>query len=203
MANTKERILDSAEKLFAEHGIDGASLRAITSAAEVNLGSIHYYFRTKEQLVAEVFNRRIEQYNQQGAAEFAELMEREKKPTLRELWLLLANAMLSFRKQYPAFMRFMLQLQISREHLIMGKIAARNHVFENDFLVAVTGCFPEASRYQVYVRSMIILNAFHRTALNYSVVLAYLQSGGIPADDDLVAAHLADVANASLQEYLA
>lgn len=203
MANTKERLLDSAEKLFAEHGIDGASLRAITSDAEVNLGSIHYYFRTKEQLVAEVLNRRIEQYNQQGAAEFAELMDREPLPTLRELWFLLANAVLSFRKQYPEFIRFILQLQISREHLLMEKIAAQNHLFENDFLIAVTGCFPDANQDQVYARSIVILNMFHQTALNHSVVLASLQSAGIPADDDLVAAQLADVATASLQEYLA
>ncbi|MBP1610609.1 MAG: hypothetical protein H6Q04_2844 [Acidobacteria bacterium] len=33
MKNTKERILNAAEKLFAEHGFDAASLRGITAEA--------------------------------------------------------------------------------------------------------------------------------------------------------------------------
>ena len=36
--DTKETILDSAEKLFADFGFDGTSMRAVTSEATVNLG---------------------------------------------------------------------------------------------------------------------------------------------------------------------
>lgn len=202
MASTKEKILDSAEKLFARHGIDGASLRAITSDAEVNLGSIYYYFRTKDQLVIEVFNRRIEQYSQKSSVEFAELMGREKKPTLRELWLVMARTMLSFRVQYPDFIRVMLHLQISREHMFRDNKPAQSNLFENDFIQAVTECFPAANRALVRVRSKVTLNLFHLMAMNYPLVIASLQSADIPADDDLICEQLADVATASLQEYL-
>jgi len=62
-SDTKTLILDAAETLFAEQGIDAVSLRAITTAAHVNLAAIHYHFGSKEALVKAVFERRIEALN--------------------------------------------------------------------------------------------------------------------------------------------
>jgi AcrR family transcriptional regulator len=56
--NTRELILDAAEKLFAEQGIGATSIRAIIAAAEVNNASVHYHFGSKERLITEVFRRR-------------------------------------------------------------------------------------------------------------------------------------------------
>ncbi len=56
---TRERLLDAAERLYAEHGIDATSLRAITGAAEANLASVHYHFGSKRALTEAVFSRRI------------------------------------------------------------------------------------------------------------------------------------------------
>jgi AcrR family transcriptional regulator len=61
--STRERILDTAERLFAERGFDGTSLRAITSAAEVNLAAVNYHFRSKNDLVHEVLSRRLAPIN--------------------------------------------------------------------------------------------------------------------------------------------
>ncbi len=63
--DTRERILDHAERLFAEHGYDRASLRAITEAAEVNLAAVHYHFGSKEHLLEAVFQRRIGPINEE------------------------------------------------------------------------------------------------------------------------------------------
>ena len=46
-SSTRERILDAAEALFIEHGYAATSLRAITSAAAVNLAAAHYHFEPK------------------------------------------------------------------------------------------------------------------------------------------------------------
>tara|TARA_Y100000588_G_scaffold358956_1_gene417569 strand:- start:7072 stop:7740 length:669 start_codon:yes stop_codon:yes gene_type:complete len=62
---TKVLILDTAEKLFAEQGIDAVSLRSITTQAGVNLAAINYHFRSKELLVQEVFARRIRPLNEE------------------------------------------------------------------------------------------------------------------------------------------
>ena len=57
--DTRERLLDTAERLFAEQGIDATSLRHITAEAHANLASVNYHFGTKEELVRELFARRI------------------------------------------------------------------------------------------------------------------------------------------------
>ena len=62
--DTKETILNTAEKLIAERGIDAVSLRSITASAQVNLAAVHYHFGSKEALVQKVFERRILPLNQ-------------------------------------------------------------------------------------------------------------------------------------------
>jgi AcrR family transcriptional regulator len=59
-ASTKERILAAAEKHFVEHGLQHASVRAITRIAGANSASVVYYFGSKEELFAAVLNRCIE-----------------------------------------------------------------------------------------------------------------------------------------------
>lgn len=55
---THDRILDAAERLFAEHGVAGTSVRAITEQAQVNVAAVNYHFGTKENLVRAVIARR-------------------------------------------------------------------------------------------------------------------------------------------------
>ena len=44
---TKERLLDAAECLFAEHGYTGTSMRMISQQASVNIASANYYAMEK------------------------------------------------------------------------------------------------------------------------------------------------------------
>ena len=74
-ADTKEQILDAAEALIAEQGIDAVSLRAITSAAKVNLAAVHYHFGSKDALVRKVFERRIRPVNAERLAMLDEAEE--------------------------------------------------------------------------------------------------------------------------------
>jgi AcrR family transcriptional regulator len=47
---TIQRIVDAAEKIFAEQGVDGARTDAIARAARVNKALLYYYFKSKEDL---------------------------------------------------------------------------------------------------------------------------------------------------------
>lgn len=49
---TREAILDTARRSFAEHGYDGATIRAIAAAAGVNPALVHHFYGTKEGLFA-------------------------------------------------------------------------------------------------------------------------------------------------------
>lgn len=59
----QETLLDAAERLFAEKGFDGVSIRELTQAAGTNLASVNYYFGSKENLFAEAIGRRIRSVN--------------------------------------------------------------------------------------------------------------------------------------------
>ncbi|RUO59484.1 TetR/AcrR family transcriptional regulator [Pseudidiomarina insulisalsae] len=59
-ATTKDKILDAAEALFAEHGFEQTSLRQITADAEVNLASVNYHFGSKKALIQAVMARYLE-----------------------------------------------------------------------------------------------------------------------------------------------
>ena len=63
--DTKTSLLNAAEALFAELGIAGASMRAITARAGANLAAVHYHFGSKEGLVRAVFSRRLEPLNRE------------------------------------------------------------------------------------------------------------------------------------------
>ena len=71
--DTKERILDVAEHLFADSGFTATSLRDITSAAGVNLASVNYHFGSKEGLLSAVLHRRIGPLNERRLARLDEI----------------------------------------------------------------------------------------------------------------------------------
>ncbi|ASU22014.1 TetR family transcriptional regulator [Vibrio qinghaiensis] len=90
-SSTKEKILDVAEGLFAEHGFNDTSLRAITSKAGVNLASVNYHFGDKKTLVRAVLNRYLEAFmpavqqalqelNSQDEYQMAEVFESLRTP---------------------------------------------------------------------------------------------------------------------------
>jgi AcrR family transcriptional regulator len=65
---TRVALLDAAERLFSQNGIEGTSVREIIKAAGANLGAINYHFGTKDRLALEVFARRIEPVNRERIA---------------------------------------------------------------------------------------------------------------------------------------
>lgn len=69
----KQRILDTAERLFARHGFYGVSVRDITEAAGVDVALVNYHFGSKRELFAAVFQRRAEMLNPERLARLEEV----------------------------------------------------------------------------------------------------------------------------------
>lgn len=49
---TREHILDTARRLFAEHGFEGTSLRQVARTAGVDPAMVHHFFKGKDELFA-------------------------------------------------------------------------------------------------------------------------------------------------------
>lgn len=50
----RERIVEAAKEQFADHGLEHASVRAITDRAKANSSMLRYYFGSKDELFREV-----------------------------------------------------------------------------------------------------------------------------------------------------
>jgi TetR/AcrR family transcriptional regulator, regulator of cefoperazone and chloramphenicol sensitivity len=76
---TRERIMKAAERLFAESGYDGTSVRAIVAKAKVNQAAINYHFEGKDGLYREVLRGAFRALtdHQLAHAEELKLMSRE------------------------------------------------------------------------------------------------------------------------------
>ncbi|MEN6440800.1 MAG: TetR/AcrR family transcriptional regulator [Syntrophobacter sp.] len=58
--STRDRIIDVAENLFWEKGYHGASMRTVADACHCRPGNLYNYFKSKEELLYEVFTRQME-----------------------------------------------------------------------------------------------------------------------------------------------
>jgi AcrR family transcriptional regulator len=58
MIDTKQKILDAAERLIGEQGYAATSLRQIIGEAGVNLAAVHYHFGSKEELLHAMVERK-------------------------------------------------------------------------------------------------------------------------------------------------
>lgn len=57
--DTKDRLLDAAEELFLDKGFEHVSIRELAAAADVNVAAVNYHFHGKDNLYAEVVQRRF------------------------------------------------------------------------------------------------------------------------------------------------
>ncbi|HEX9426192.1 MAG TPA: CerR family C-terminal domain-containing protein [Candidatus Polarisedimenticolia bacterium] len=71
---TRDRLLEAAEPLFAARGFGGTSMRALTAAARCNLAAVNYHFGGKTSLYREVIRRRLRAMREQRIASIVRTM---------------------------------------------------------------------------------------------------------------------------------
>jgi AcrR family transcriptional regulator len=83
---TKARILAAAERLFADNGFDGVSLRAIAREAKTQIALIHYHFESKEGLYRAVWGERYARLAEKRQRDLPQLdFSRDRLEVLRDL----------------------------------------------------------------------------------------------------------------------
>lgn len=100
--DTRQRILDAAEELFARRGFHATSLRVITRTAHVNLAAVSYHFGGKEALLDAVLARRLGPLNLVRHARLDQVSREAEAsggvPDLRALWCAFVEPTLSLRQ---------------------------------------------------------------------------------------------------------
>lgn len=83
--NTRQAILDAAERVFSMHGFEGGSMSRIAKQAGVAQALLHYHFQNKENLFEVMFARRAGAINLERAKSLDRLFEGQDLPSLEQL----------------------------------------------------------------------------------------------------------------------
>ena len=59
----RKMIIDHAKNELLIHGVNSLSLRKISSDLGISHGNLHYYFKTKDHLLSDIFNEEINKLN--------------------------------------------------------------------------------------------------------------------------------------------
>ena len=98
---TRTLIVETALRLFQEHGYDKTTMRAIAKEAGVSVGNAYYYFSSKDQLVQGFYDRIAELHEQRVEAALA--TEQDFAKRLRAVmhgWLDVAAPYHEFGRQF-------------------------------------------------------------------------------------------------------
>ena len=162
MTDTRGKLLDTAERLFAAQGYHAVSLRQIVGEAAANVAAVHYHFGSKEELLDAVVMRKAEPVNRERTARLDRLeAESGDRPKVEKVLEAFLEPMAEVAGDHPEFTRMMGRLQAEG---ILSTVITRN--FEpviSRFLALLRRATPELSdtdyRWRVHFMQGALANA--------------------------------------------
>jgi AcrR family transcriptional regulator len=185
---TRDRILKTAERLFAERGFNGVSVRELAGAASVNIASIGYHFRSKEGLLAEVYRRHCEPMIEErlrglaaakrltGSARLAAIVEAFVRPALQQVDV----------EEGETFIRLRAVLSGENSELLEKLVAENFDQSSSAFIDALSACLPHLSRTDVCWRFHFLLGTVYYTAAGPHRIYAFSNGRCDPGDTEAV-----------------
>ncbi len=110
---TRERILVTAERLFAERGIEGVSVRAILAEAGANVALAHRHFGGRDGLIDEILRRAIGPLNEHRLLLLEEVEARGVRATVEDVLRAMFAPGIRWLFEQPERARLLAQLQVS------------------------------------------------------------------------------------------
>lgn len=157
---TRTRLVKTAERLFADHGVDAVSVRAVNAAAGLGPASVNYHFGTKDDLLAAVLLDLGAGVRDRIRARVDELAQRPESPTASELVRAVAEPYRELLQRH--------RTRGMRWIKIVSQMSAHDHpaldAAEDDLraalLVQVHRTFPEADPDRLEQRWAVALMVF-------------------------------------------
>jgi len=163
MSETKDKILDAAERLIGEHGYAATSLRHIIAEAGVNLAAVHYHFGSKEDLLDAVVVRKVTPVNEARIA-WLERVEAEagnRPPEVRGVLEAFLIPTAEAARRSPEFVRLMGQMLA--EGMMPGIVEKHFHATGLRFVAALRRALPELPEEELIWRVHFMVGAMAHT----------------------------------------
>jgi AcrR family transcriptional regulator len=185
---TRDRILRTAERLFAERGFNGVSVRELAASAQVNIASIGYHFNNKEGLLSEVYRRHCEPMIEErlrgleaasrlrGKAKIAAIIEAFIRPALQQVEV----------EDGATFIRLRAVLSGENSELLEKLVAENFDQSSTAFIDELCACLPHLTRTDVCWRFHFLLGTIYYTAAGPHRITAFSHGACDPADTEAV-----------------
>jgi AcrR family transcriptional regulator len=185
---TRDRILRTAERLFAERGFNGVSVRELAAAAAVNIASIGYHFENKEGLLSEVYRRHCKPMIEErlrglaaarrlrGKAKLAAIIEAFVRPALQQVEV----------EEGETFIRLRAVLSGENSELLEKLVADNFDQSSTAFIDELCECLPHLSRTDVCWRFHFLLGSIYYTAAGPHRIHAFSGGRCNPSDTEEV-----------------
>lgn len=170
--STKDRILGAAEELFAQHGFAGTSLRQVTSRADVNIAAVNYHFGSKENLVNEVFRRRMDDMTALRLSQLKAALENhpgELQPVLAA-FVEPALAMSQDRHGGGAFVRVVARAYAEKNDGLRKFLSDHYGHVLREFGKAIATCVPGLSKEELYWRLDFLAGALTYAMADFGLI---------------------------------
>lgn len=185
-AATKAIVFETAERLFALHGIQNVSVRDITAAAKVNLASVNYHFGSKDALLFEIYRQRAAELKRERVRMLELAAERhDGRPPVREILKALFAAPITWSAPDS-------ERRISLQFLIRARAegtAEMRASLQHDtghleaFAKALIAARPDLPPKEVYWRLHFCLGMVHNNGMGEIERLRHMSEGHVCEED--------------------
>lgn len=170
--STRQRILGAAEALFAERGFAAASLRQVTAAAKVNLAAVNYHFGSKDNLIEEVFRRRLDELSRRRLERLADVAKSGAMTleSLLDAFITPALELSLDREGGSVFMR-VLARAFAEHNSNLRKFLSDNYGYVlKDFAAAFAQLLPQLDKEELYWRLDIAVGALTYAMADFGMI---------------------------------
>ena len=170
--STKDRILGAAEELFAQFGFAGTSLRQVTSRADVNIAAVNYHFGSKENLVNEVFRRRMDEMSAQRLSQLRTAVAQSpcELESVLAAFVAPALALAQDRHGGGAFIRVIARAYAEKNDSLRRFLSDQYGHVLREFAKAIAGCVPELSKEELYWRLDFLSGALTYAMADFGMI---------------------------------
>ena len=195
--DTKTRILDTAERLFAQKGFDAVSLRNIIASAKVNLAAVHYHFGSKQALLHAVVARRLRPINEERLAGLAEARAKAGKRAVKLERVLECLFLPLFRVQAnpkvgPTFSRLIGRVLFDRNANLQKFMMSELAEVIPQFSAALDASLPGLAKEETDWRSHFMAGAMAHTLCNADLLVRFTGTDAGASDYESTVRRLID-----------
>jgi AcrR family transcriptional regulator len=189
--STRTRILDSAEYLFSEHGVNGASLRTVVAHAGVNTAAVHYHFGSKKGLLEAVFARHTIPIADERLKLLSECGEGEGRlPLLQQIISAFLEPGMRGRHGGATFARLRARMAADASEDTRALLAHHFDDSSAQFLTALADALPHLPPRDLYWRFHFLLGTMVYTMANPGRIQTLTDNACDPSDMDASLAYL-------------